>query len=340
MQADKREAQIDQMDESGLAHSENQAAGGSADIGQRPPRRRLTDEEHRRLARRYGRKRILTAYGFLAPNLIFFTLFLLIPVVWVFWFSLKSGGVIGPTEFVGFSNWKEAFSDPLALKSLRNSAMFAAIIIPGASILGMIVALFLRNIRKGQTVFRATVYFPTLSPLVVCGLIWVFMVHPDFGAFNLIIRLFGGEPLNFLGSSALALPTVASVETWRGIGFWAVYFLAALIALPSELYEAAQLDGASGYRRFFSLTLPLLRPTILFALVLVTIYTLQIFDSVFVLTDGGPANSTATIVWYIYRNLFTYSNVGYGATLSFVLLIVILVLTLVQMRLLRGRKVS
>jgi len=331
---------MNKMNEKGLASSENQVAGGFARDGVQTQRRRLTDEEHRRLARKYKRKRILTAYVFLAPNLIFFILFLLVPVVWVFWFSLKSGGVIGPTEFVGFSNWKEAFTDPLALKSLRNSSMFAGIIIPGALILGMIVALFLRNIRKSQTVFRATVYFPTLAPLVVCGLIWVFMVHPDFGALNLIIRAFGGEPLNFLGSSVLALPTVAAVETWRGIGFWAVYFLAALIALPSELYEAAQLDGASGWQRFFSLTLPLLRPTILFALVLVTIYTLQIFDSVFVMTDGGPANSTATIVWYIYRNLFTYSNVGYGATLSFVLLIVILILTLIQMRLLRGRKVS
>jgi ABC-type sugar transport system permease subunit len=165
------------------------------------------------------------------------------------------------------------------------------------------------------------------------------MIHPDFGAFNLIIRAFGGEPLNFLGRGELALPVVASVETWRGIGFWAVFFLAALIALPSELFQAAQLDGASGWRRFFSLTLPLLRPTILFALVLVTIYTLQIFDSVYIMTDGGPGNATTTIVWYIYRNLFTYSNVGYGATLSFVLLIAILILTLIQMRLLRGRKV-
>jgi ABC-type sugar transport system permease subunit len=266
-------------------------------------------------------------------------MFLLVPLGWVFWFSLRSGGVLGPIEYVGLSNWKEAFVDPLALRSLRNSAVYAAIIIPGALILGMIVALFLRNIRKGQTVFRSAVYFPVLAPLVVCGLIWLFMVHPDFGTFNLIIRAFGGEPLNFLGRGELALPVVASVETWRGIGFWAVFFLAALIALPTELYQAAQLDGASGWRRFFSLTLPLLRPTILFALVLVTIYTLQIFDSVYVMTDGGPGNATTTIVWYIYRNLFTYSNVGYGATLSFLLLIVILLLTLVQMRLLRGRKV-
>jgi ABC-type sugar transport system permease subunit len=328
------------MKEKSEANYVNNATLESAGNNTRAPRRRLTDEEHRRLARRYRRKRVITGYAFLAPNLVFFSVFLLLPLGWVFWFSLRSGGVLGPTEFVGFSNWKEAFLDPLALRSLRNSGVYAAIIIPGALILGMIVSLCLRNIRKGQAVFRSAVYFPVLAPLVVCGLIWLFLVHPDFGVFNLIIRAFGGEPLNFLGRGELALPVIASVETWRGIGFWAVFFLAALIALPSELYQAAELDGASGARRFFTLTLPLLRPTILFALVLVTIYTLQIFDSVYIMTDGGPGNATATIVWYIYRNLFTYSNVGYGATLSFVLLVAILILTLIQMRLLRGKKVT
>ena len=171
--------------------------------------------------------------------------------------------------------------------------------------------------------------------------IWLYkLIHPDFGALNFIIRTAGGEPLNFLGTTALALPTIATVEIWRGVGFWAVFFLAALIGLPDELYEAAHLDGTSAWQRFVYITVPLLRPTILFALVLATIYNLQIFDTVFVMTDGGPANSTATIVWYIYRTLFTYGNVGYGATLSFVLLIVILILTLILMRLLRGRKVN
>ena len=330
---------MNQMNEKQGTNSENEVAGGFARDRVQTRRRSLTDEEHHRLARKYKHKRTLTGYAFLTPNLIFFAMFLLIPVGWVFWFSLKSGGVIGPTEFVGFSNWKEVFMDPLALKALKNSVMFAIIIIPGVLILGMIVALFLRNIRKAQTVFRATLYFPVLAPIVVAGLVWLFMVHPDFGAFNLIIRAFGGGPVSFLGSPALALPTIASVETWRGIGFWVVFFLAALIALPSELYEAAHLDGASGWRRFFSLTLPLLRPTILFALVLVTIYTLQIFDSVFMMTDGGPASSTTTIVWYVYKNLFTYSNVGYGATLSVVLLAAILTLALIQMRLLRGKKI-
>lgn len=309
-------------------------------INSRAPRRRLTPEEHRKLARTYRIKKALTGYAFLAPNLIFFTFFLLIPVVWVFWWSLNKGGVLSPAEFVGLENWREILSDPLGVKSLSNSVKYAFIAIPGMLLLGMVVALFLRNIIRGGAILRAGVYFPVLAPIVVAGLIWVFMVHPDFGALNFIIRSIGGEPLNFLGTTSLALPTIATVEIWRGVGFWAVFFLAALIGLPDELYEAAHLDGTSAWQRFVYITIPLLRPTILFALVLATIYNLQIFDTVFVMTDGGPANSTATIVWYIYRTLFTYGNVGYGATLSFVLLVVILILTLILMRLLRGRKVN
>jgi ABC-type sugar transport system permease subunit len=272
--------------------------------------------------------------------MIFFIIFLLIPIVWVFAFSLRSGGIIGSTEFVGFDNWVEVINDPLARKSLGNSLKYALIAIPGMLVLGMVVALFLQNLRKGGAFFRAGVYFPVLAPIVVAGLIWVFMVHPDFGALNLIIRLLRNEPLNFLGETALALPTIATVEIWRGIGFWAVFFLAALVSLPAELYEAAHLDGTNAWQRFRHITLPLLRPTILFALVVATIYNVQIFDTVFVMTDGGPANSTATIVWYIYTTLFRYSNVGYGAALSVVLLVVILILTLVLMRLLGRRKVS
>lgn len=314
--------------------------GVPANNKSRAPRIRLTTDEHQRLSRRYKIKRAITGYAFIAPNFIFFFLFMIFPIIWVVWFSLRSGGIIGSTEFVGISNWSAAFQDPLALKALRNSLLYALIAIPGMLIVGMAIASFLRNIIKGGSVLRAGIYFPTLAPIVVAGLIWVFMIHPDFGALNLIIRSITGEPVNFLGSTALALPTIAAVEVWRGIGFWSVFFLAALLGLPSELYEAAHLDGTNSVQRFFYITLPLLRPTILFALVLATIYNLQIFDTVFVMTDGGPAFSTATIVWYIYRTLFTYGNVGYGATLSIVLLVVILILTLALMRLLRGRKVS
>lgn len=272
--------------------------------------------------------------------MIFFVVFLLIPVLWVFYISLQSGSLLEPMEFVGLKNWNEVFRDRTALKTLNNSLQYALIAIPGMLILGLLVAFFLRNIKRGGALLRAGVYFPVLAPVVVAALVWLFLVHPDFGVFNLVARGLGGEPINFLGRPQIALPTIAAVEIWRGVGFWAVYFLAALVGLPTELYQAAHLDGASTTQRFFHLTLPLLRRTILFALVLATIYNLQIFDSVFVMTDGGPANATATIVWYIHKTLFAYADIGYGATVSAVLLVVILILTLIQMWVLRGRKVN
>lgn len=282
----------------------------------------------------------MSGYAFLAPAFLFFLVFLVVPGIGVLIYTFRSGGIIGPTQFIGFSNWQEAFQDPIALQSLQNTVKYALIAIPGMLITGMLIAMALRNLGRGSAIIRAGIYIPTLAPPMIAGLIWIFMVHPDFGALNLISRGFGGETLNFLGERHLALPIVAVVEIWRGLGFWSVFFLAALLGLPKELYEAAYMDGTNARQRFIYLTLPLLRPTIMFAVVQATIYNLQIFDTVFVMTDGSPAGSTASIVWYIYRTLFTYGNVGYGATLSFILLVLIMVLTLILMRLLRGRKVS
>jgi ABC-type sugar transport system permease subunit len=143
--------------------------------------------------------------------------------------------------------------------------------------------------------------------------------------------------MNFLGDPASAMPTIAMIEVWKGLGFWAILFLSGLLALPLDLYHAAELDGAGPVRRFFSLTLPLMKPTFYFAVIFATIVNLQLFDSVFVLTDGGPVNSTATIAWYIYRSLFTFSDPGFGATLSFVLVIVVVSLTALQSWLMRAR---
>jgi ABC-type sugar transport system permease subunit len=211
-------------------------------------------------------------------------------------------------------------------------------VIPIALLLGLGVALLLQRVTRGGASLRALLYFPTLAPVVIAGLIWLYLVEADFGAFNMLLRAVGAEPQIWLANTALALPTIAAVEIWRAVGFWALFFLAALIGMPTELFDAARLDGAGTWQRFRYVTLPLLKRVILFALVLATIYNLQIFDTVFVMTDGGPANSTATGVWYIYKSLFSFDRVGFGATLSFLLLIVILALTLIQMGWLRERQ--
>jgi ABC-type sugar transport system permease subunit len=300
-------------------------------------RARLEPSERRRLARRYRWRRYLVALGFIAPSLVFFSVFLLWPTIQVAYQTLYTGGILGDLRYVGLDNWTKLPSNAIAIRSLTNSVTFSLLVVPAMIIIGLGLGMLLVGIRRGGASFRALLYFPTLAPVVVASLIWLFVVHPDFGAFNLGLRLVGGQPLNWLGTPELALPTLAALDVWRGIGFWALFFLATLVALPQELYAAAHLDGANGWQRFRYLTIPLIRGPLLFALVIATIYTLQVFDSVFVLTDGSPAGATQTLVWYIYKALFQFDNIGLGATLSMLLLTFILILTLILMRLLRAR---
>jgi ABC-type sugar transport system permease subunit len=300
-------------------------------------RERLGVSERRRLERRYRWRRYAIALGFLFPSLLFFVIFLLVPCVQVVIQTFQTGGILDDLRFTGLTNWQKLPSNPLVIRSLLNSALYAVMAVPTVILIGMGLGLLLVYVQRGSTALRGLLYFPTLAPIVVASLIWLFMVHPDFGAFNLSIRLLGGQPQNWLGTTTLALPTLAALEVWRGIGFWALFFLATFVALPQELYAAAQLDGANAWQRFRNLTLPLIRGPLLFALVIATIFSLQVFDSVFVLTDGSPAGATQTLVWYIYKALFQFDNVGLGASLSVLLLAIILALTLVQMRVLRSR---
>ena len=297
----------------------------------------LSADEHRRQRFRAARRQNLVAYAFLAPILVFFVVFMALPVVWLFYLSFQHDGILAPAQFAGLENWRRTFSDGLVLKCVGNTLYYCLLAIPTVFVLGMIVALALESVRRGATILRILIYFPTLQASLIVALIWTFMVHPDFGLLNLIIRGVGGPKINFLGDPHFAMPTIAMIEVWKGLGFWAILFLSGLLALPRDLYHAAELDGAGPIRRFFSLTLPLMRPTFYFGVIFATIVNLQLFDSVFVLTDGGPVNSTATIAWYIYRSLFTFSDPGFGATLSFVLVIVVMGLTGLQTWLLRER---
>jgi ABC-type sugar transport system permease subunit len=162
---------------------------------------------------------------------------------------------------------------------------------------------------------------------VLAALVWVFMVQPDFGLLNVANRALGITPLNLLGDPGLALPTIAGLDVWRGVGFWAVLLLAALLSVPPELYQAAALDGASSVRRFWHVTLPSIRPVLIVAVLLAIVLSMQVFDSVYILTNGGPGGSTQTAVFYIYTSVFETGNPGYGAVLSLILLVAIVLLT-------------
>lgn len=298
---------------------------------------RLSAAEHRRLRRNYYWRRYLTAYLFLLPNLIFFFIFLVLPSGWVLYLSFHEGGILGAPKFAGLKNWYLIWQDPLAHRTIFNTAYYMLIAIPSVFVISMTLALLLKRLARAVTVIRAALYFPTLSPIVLAALLWIFVVHPDFGVLNFLVRLLGSQPVNWLGPGT-ALPTIAMLEVWRGTGFWTMLFLAALLSLPQELYDAAKIDGAGNWAQFQHITLPLLRPTFIFAFVMATIFNFQLFDSVYILTDGGPQHQTATVVWYIYKNTFQYENPGIGAAMSFVMLIIILALTLIQLAILRRNR--
>lgn len=299
---------------------------------------RLSPEDHRRLQRQHRRRRALTAYAFLLPNAVFFAAFLLAPTVYLFWLTFHEGGIITPPTFVGLRNWTAIWSDPLVRTAILNTLYYCLLAIPSVFVIGMVLALCLQRIPRGSGPFRALFYLPTLTPYVTAALIWLFVVQRDFGALNVLLGLVGIPPQNWLGSTTLVMPSIAMLEVWRGVGFWTLLFLAALLGLPKELYQAASIDGASGWQQFRHLTLPLMRPTFYFAIVMATIWNVQLFDSVSILTDGGPVNASVTVVWYIYKAMFQFNDkTGFAAALSFVLLLFILALTLVEIRLLRKR---
>jgi ABC-type sugar transport system permease subunit len=295
------------------------------------------DADLRRARRRHTLRRTAAGYAFLAPNLVFFAAFLVLPVAWVVRQSFLSGGVLGPASWVGLDNWTHALGDAELRRALVHTVVFTAMTVPLVLAAAMALALLLRGLRHGAGLVRAVVYLPSLAPVVLAGLLWIFVVNPDVGLLNAGVRLAGGTPVNWLGNERLALPTIALLEVWRGTGFWALFLLAALLAVPHELYGAAALDGASAWNRFRFVTVPGIGPTLLVAIVLTTLVSMQVFDSVFVLTNGGPAGATDTAVLYIYRSVFESGDPGYGAVLSLVLMAFIVALTLVIVRLL-GRR--
>jgi ABC-type sugar transport system permease subunit len=298
----------------------------------------LSRAEHRRLRRRARVRRELTGWMFLGPMFAFFVLFLVVPVVGTVWWSTRAGGVVGSTKSVGLDNFIQLPQVVGAWSSIANTLTFALISVPLILVGALAIALMLSRVERAGSIYRFLVYFPVLVPGVVAALIWLFLTNVDFGMFNEVLRLFGGQPVVWLGADN-ALVLLAVLDVWRNVGYWAMFFVAAIIGLPRELYQAAELDGAPPLARFRYLTLPLLRRIIFFAVVVSTIWGLQVFDTALVLTNGGPGTATTTVVFRVWKYMFGASNkIGMAAAISLVLIVAILALTLVQMRLLRSRR--
>jgi ABC-type sugar transport system permease subunit len=298
----------------------------------------LSEAEYKRTSARYRQRRSLRAYLFLLPYFIPFVAFLLIPAFWSVWLSFNRGGILDPAKYVGLQNWRAIASDSELTGSIKNTAVYAVEAILLVFTLAIVLALLLNRYRKGSNVFKLALYVPLLAPAVLVGLIWQFLTNFDFGFVNLALGALGFGRLNILGSGTLALLTIVLAEVWRGLGFWTLYFLASLQNIPEELTDAARVDGARGLQRFRRITVPLLRPMLLFAVVIAIIANFQVFDTVYVLTQGGPYESTSTLVWFIWKRLFQFQETGQGYAAAVLLLGIILALTAVSFWLLGSRR--
>lgn len=279
------------------------------------------------------RRETLAAYGFLLPNLIGFLIFTLLPVVAALLISLTDWNLLQPPKWVGLKNFVTLAQDPLFRKVLGNTAIYVLGTVPVQMILALLVAMALNQGLPGTLFFRAAFFMPVVTSAVAIALVWRWIYNADFGVLNSFLYMLGvSDPPNWLTSTRWALPSVMIMSVWQQIGFSMVLFLAGLQGVPEHLYEAARIDGAGPFQRFLFITVPMLTPTTFFVFVINIINSFQVFDQAFIMTGGGPANATNTIVYNIYQNAFQFFKMGYAAAMAWVLFAIIFVVTVVQFR--------
>ena len=284
-----------------------------------------------------GFRRLATAAPFILPSLAGVLLFLLIPVVIVLVLSFIQWNFLTPPRWVGLANFSSMARDDHVFHALLISAYYVLWNIPLQTVLALALAMLLVRKMPAMGVFRALYVLPYMSTPVAMAVVWSWMFNAQNGLINHLLSLAGLHGPDWLGNTSTALPVVAMVNIWQYAGYNMLFFLAGLLAIPPQLYESASIDGASALRRFTRITLPLLNSTMLFVLVTDIIGSFQIFDTVYVMTQGGPGNATNVINYQIYETAFQNFDVGSAAAMSLVLFAVILIVTVVQFRFFRSR---
>ncbi len=291
-----------------------------------------------------GRKREERAAWILAiPFLVLFLIFTAWPIIQSVYLSFTDAtrrDLRSPFDvnLVGFDNFAKAFGDERFRKSALNTAYFVLVGLPLTLIVALAAAIALdKGIHRFRSIFRLGFYTPVITSIVAVAVIWRFLLHPDVGLFNTVLGWVGIEGPNWLGSTTTAMPSLIMMAVWRNFGTAMIIFLAGLQSVPASLHEAAAIDGANAWQRFRHITLPQLRPTILFVSVTTAIGYLQVFEEPFVMTgQGGPLDSTLTVSLFTYQQ-FSFGQYGYASAISYIVFIVIAVVTAIQFRLLRER---
>jgi multiple sugar transport system permease protein len=282
---------------------------------------------------RFGLKsrETIAAYLFLAPFLILFSIFVLRAVLSAVRMSFYDWTILIPVKpFIGLANYKELFTDDVWWLSLRNTIYFSLITVVGTSVIALLAAVAITRLKRGQDFFRVLLYMPSLLSVGVVGLTWVWLLNTQFGIINYGLSFLGIRPINWLGEGTLVIPALSLTTVWWGFGFPMLIFIAGLQGIPEQLYEAARIDGAKGRQIFFNITLPLLRPTILFVTVTGFISHFQVFGQPFIMTRGGPGRASYTAILYLYEIAWRSFRMGYGSAVAISLAVIIVAFTIVQ----------
>ncbi|HTP57825.1 MAG TPA: sugar ABC transporter permease [Spirochaetia bacterium] len=286
--------------------------------------------------RRMRRDRLqeaLSAYAMLLPDVAGLLVFVFIPIVYAFVVSLHSWNGLKPWVFTGADNYKRLLADSVFWKSLLTTVRYAVLYVPSVFVLSFGLAILVNSIRgTKQQVFRTLLFVPFAISTVVAALAWSFIYDPMRGYLNGFLALFRVPAQPFLGAMEQALPSVAVVGIWLVIGYYMVIFLAAIKDIPQTYFEAAEIDGANPWQKLIYITIPSVRDSSLFVAIVTTIGSFQVFDQIQVMTRGGPAAATNVTVYYIFRQAFEISELGYASATAFILFLIIMALTLVQLR--------
>ena len=288
--------------------------------------------------RKERRRRVLTsktalaAYVFIGPYVVFFTIFRIIPALYGMLLSLGDYKLNGTFELLGLDNFQRLFADPIFWNALRATGVYAFVAIPLTVAISLAMAQLCNRVLRGMSFYRSIFFLPVVTSPVLSGLVFVWIFSPD-GPLNWVLDGVGIGGVNWLQSSFWVLPSLALVSAWMNFGYNMLILLAGMLAIPIDYYEAASLDGANSWQRFRNVTMPLLKPALFFVLVLETVKSFQVFDTIYVMTSGGPVRASYTLTYMIYDQGFGYFDFGYASAAGVVLLVITLIFSLIQRRL-------
>jgi len=275
-----------------------------------------------------SQKESFWAWIFILPAFLGTLIFIIIPIIASFCLSFTDWNLINKPKMVGLENYIELFKDPVFYQVLWNTFYYAVITAIFSIILPLILAIALDRKIKGSGFFKTAYFIPYVTPMIVIGIVWTWVFDPNYGILNWILGI--GDNIKWLYDKNFAMPALIIVSIWKNIGYNMVIFLAGLQTIPESINEACEIEGATGLKRFFLVTLPLLSPTVFFVSIMTTISSFHVFDLIYLMTEGGPENSTTVMVYWLYKQAFEFFNIGKASAIAYVLFVIILSLTYIQ----------